>query len=475
MKHEFRDQSKLPPSKLESAPGVSREDFFAYMPQHRFIFIPTRELWPASSVNARIPPIPLEYSDGSPKFNEKGEQIILSASAWLDQYRPVEQLSWYPGEPMLIRDRLIAEGGFIERTGSTIFNLYRPPILLQGDPTAAGPWLKHVQTVYPDDAPHIVRWLAHRVKKPAEKINHALLLGGAPGIGKDTLLAPVARAVGVWNFVEVSPVQLLGRFNGFTKSVILRINEARDLGETNRYAFYEHLKPLTASPPDVLRCDEKNIREHTVPNVTGVIITSNYLTDGVYLPADDRRHYVAWSPLEEGDLEPSYFDRLYQWYEKENGYAHVAALLAAFDLEGFNPKAPPTKTAAFWEIVEAERGSEENELGDAIDKLSKALETEPDVLTPADAITLSDLKDAAMSASLTSWLEDPKNRRQIPKRLEKVGYLRVPNPDASDGKWKIHGRRQPIYGHRSLTTTARVDAARERVQGNMRWSPKSLK
>jgi hypothetical protein len=49
------------------------------------------------------------------------------------------------------------------------------------------------------------------------------------GIGKDTLLEPVKCAVGAWSFAEVSHV--LGGFNGFLKSVILRVSEARDLGD----------------------------------------------------------------------------------------------------------------------------------------------------------------------------------------------------------------------------------------------------
>ena len=187
--------------------AVSLEDFWAYMPQHRYIFAPTRELWPARQRQCAHP------------ASRCRRHEPIKASVWLDRNQPVEQLTWYPGEPMLIRDKLIAEGGFIERPGTTIFNLYRPPNCLPGDPGAAGPWLDHVRRVYPDDAGHIFRWLAHRVQKPAEKINHALLLGGAPGIGKDTLLHPVSYAVGSWNFTEVTPVQLLGRFNGFIKSV----------------------------------------------------------------------------------------------------------------------------------------------------------------------------------------------------------------------------------------------------------------
>ena len=46
--------------------------------------------------------------------------------------------------------------------------------------------LDHVKKVYSDDFGHIINFLAHRVQRPQEKINHALLLGGKPGIGKDT-------------------------------------------------------------------------------------------------------------------------------------------------------------------------------------------------------------------------------------------------------------------------------------------------
>ena len=108
---------------------------------------------------------------------------------------------------------------------------------------------------------------------------------------------------------------------------------------------------------------------------------------------------------------------------------------------------------AFWEVVDAERGGEESEFADIIDRMTSKGGTPPDV------ITLERLKIYA-SVPLTPWLDDQKNRRQIPKRLERVGYLRVANPDAEDGKWKIRGRRQTVYGHRALAPGKRVDAAR---------------
>jgi hypothetical protein len=264
------------------------------MPMHYYIFAPSREPWPGSSVNARIGKIPLVDARGNPEVDENGKQKKIAASTWLDRNRPVEQMTWAPGLPMIIRDRLISDGGWIERPKVSCFNLYRPPIIIPGNAAEAEQWLDHLRKVFGDDADHIVKWLAHRVQRPEDKINHALVLGGSQGIGKDTSLEPVKHAVGPWNFSEVSPQHMLGRFNGFLRSVILRVSEARDLGETNRFAFYDHMKAYTAAPPDVLRVDEKNLREYNILNCCGIIITTNHKTDGIYLPPDDRRHFVAW-------------------------------------------------------------------------------------------------------------------------------------------------------------------------------------
>ena len=93
------------------------EDFYAYMTEHKYIFVPSGQIWPAASVDARLAPV--------------GK---IKASTWLDQNRAVEQMTWAPGEPVEIRDRLIADGGWFARPGCRVFNLYRAPII---EPVAA--------------------------------------------------------------------------------------------------------------------------------------------------------------------------------------------------------------------------------------------------------------------------------------------------------------------------------------------------
>jgi len=153
--------------------GISLENFYAYMPMHNYIYVPTREPWPAASVNARLAPMPVLDGKGKQKLDDKGRPEFISASKWLDQNRPVAQMTWAPGEPLIVADRLISHGGWIHRPGEACLNVYHPPTIDSGNAAEADPWLEHVHRVYPNDAEHIIACLAHRVQRPAEKINHA--------------------------------------------------------------------------------------------------------------------------------------------------------------------------------------------------------------------------------------------------------------------------------------------------------------
>jgi len=235
--------------------------------------------------------------------------------------------------------------------------------------------------------------------------------------------------------------------------------EAADLGDgersgVNRFKFYDHSKTLIAAPPDVLRVNEKNLREHYVPNVTGVIITTNHKTDDIFLPADDRRHFVAWSDLTKEDFPDSYWNAMWQWYQS-GGIGHVAAYLAALDLAPFDPKAPPPKTEAFHAIVDAHHAPEDAELADVLDSIGTRT-PEGDIVRP-DALTIPEIIRAADGGFL-AWITDRRNRRAIPHRMEQCGYVPIRN-DRNNGKWIINGTRQVVYARSDLSIRDRMLAA----------------
>ena len=114
--------------------SVTLRDFYAYMPMHAYIFAPNGDMWPGSSVDARI-------------AMTKGK-----ASGWLDNNNPVEQMTWSPGEPQIIEGRLVSNGGWFARPGCRCFNLYRPPTIAPGNAVDVVPWLTHLKKIFPNDA-----------------------------------------------------------------------------------------------------------------------------------------------------------------------------------------------------------------------------------------------------------------------------------------------------------------------------------
>lgn len=421
---------------VEQAAEPPHFAFYAYLPAHQYLHRPTRAFWPAASVDGR-----LAY-----KIEQK------KVSAWLDRYRAVEQATWHPAHGELLRDVVVADGGFLPRAGTLVYNRYRAPAIAPSSESAK-PWLDHLHAIYPAEAEHLIKWFAHRIQKPGEKINHALVLGGNQGIGKDTLLEPVRRGVGVWNWQDIEPKKLTGAFNPFVESVVLRINEARDLGDLDRFAFYDHSKTYIAAPPDVLMCNNKHAKEYPVFNVMGVILTTNHKTNGIYLPLDDRRHYVAWSDARKEEFGEDYWPDLWGWINS-GGDGAVIGYLKAVDLSRFNPKAPPPKTDAFYAIVQANANP---------DDVALVCITTREDGKKLPVVTLDMLAAAAMELGdneLYNALTETKNRRRVPHMMERAGYMPVRNPDATDGLWKIGARRQVVYGDAQLSIADRVRETR---------------
>ena len=241
----------------------------------------TRGRGPGSSDTGR----PASAPNGTAIDEKSKKQRTIKASAWLARHAPVEQLGLRAGFEQLVRDRLVSDGGWIDPNGVAVLNLYRPPTR-NGRRRKKGP---AVDPARPQDLSrrggpyHQV--LAHRAQRPHEKINHCLVLGGLQGIGKHTpARGGQARRRRHGTSRKCRPPRSPAASTVFSKAVVLRISEAKDLGEIDRFKFYDHMKPYLASPPDVLRVDEKYLREHDVFNVCGVVMTTNHKTNGIYQP-----------------------------------------------------------------------------------------------------------------------------------------------------------------------------------------------
>ena len=290
-------------------------DFWAHLPSHEYIYEPTGALWPAASVNDCFRKMAELDRNGQAVEDADGEIILLAPAKWLSLHKPIHQILWSPREEKIVKGKHLVEGGWTPKKSAQCFNMYQPPLILPSGPRSSDPtmWLNHVYKIYPNDAEHAIKWFAWHVQHPGEKVNHSLVLLGAPGIGKDMLLKPVIYSIGQWNFQEITPQDILSPYNGYLQCVILRINEARDLGEMNRYQFYERTKIMMAAPPEILRVNDKYIKHRAIENCCGVVITMNE-KESLYLPLGDRRHFVLHSEFTRTDHDDDYFNKLARYY-----------------------------------------------------------------------------------------------------------------------------------------------------------------
>jgi len=398
---------------------VPTDRFVYFAPGNNYIYIPTGSFWPAESVNS-----------AAACQNVDGE--IVNPTEWLKRNRTVTSMSSDP----LIPDMLTAnvdyrDGDFIENEGACLYNAYRPPSITRGDPRHAGPYIEHVRRLMPGpgDADQFLDYMAHRIQNPGEKPRFALLLGGEQGVGKDTAITMASAGIGVWNISSIEAAHLDSSFNEHAASVLVVVSEAANSADMSKWAFNERLKVLIAGQPDYLTINPKYGHKYSVRLHCGVIITTNHLSSGLYIPDDDRRYDVIDCAtrremcLMSLEQRRDYFDGLWRWYEEQNGAASVYAALLERDISKFSANSGQRSTAAHRELIQ---------IGMTHDQWA------------ADAIDL--LKDESVLRTDNLWSAvqqvDPEMSRKkfngcAQHALRRLGYVRLVNPAIRDGRWRL--------------------------------------
>lgn len=405
----------------EVVPGVvGAQDFVCNLPGNDYINLRTGARWERAAV-----------------IRQLGEE----RTAQVDRERKIHCLTWDPLMPPFIKDRVVREGtdGWVDAPGQITMNTFSPSTAVAGDASQAGPWLDQVRRLYPQEWRLIVAYFAHLVQKPGVKINHALVLGGAPRIGKDSICAGPRVAVGLHNCAEINAGQIFDTFTPWTKCLLLRINESYDTGDANRFQVYERMKQYLASPPESVIYNNKNVKAYPIRNAFGTVVTTNHPAGGVFLPPDDRRHLVCWSDAVESDFTEQQWIDWWRWFDT-GGDSHVVALLRSYDIGSWNPKAPPPRTPAWHVMVGGSVSDGDADLAGAIETLGS-----PEVLT-VDMI----LNSTPQGSDLWCELNDRKKSAAVPKRLAAAGYLQLPNPHRTDRRWKIGGREMNVYRRKNV-------------------------
>lgn len=329
------------------------------------------------------------------------------------------------------------DGEVFDDPMGALFNTYRKSSIELGDPKAAQPFIDHTERIFnkPGDTAQFMNYMAHRVQKPGEKPRFALLIAGPQGNGKDTAIEMCCPAIGAWNVANVEPAAFDGQFNEYAAATLVRISETANLHEMSRWAFNERTKVLIAGNPDHATINPKYGQKFSVRMHCGVILTTNHMLSGIYIPPDDRRYDVIdCATLEEmglADLDKrrAYFSDLWEWFHNRNGASHIAAFLHERDISGFSASNGQRKTDAHKQVVQAGM-SGDHWLDDIIDELG----TPPAVRA-----------DWIVQRAIAGGEKEADVRRKLANSIARLGYVPFRNPAIADGRWKIGGKKVVVY------------------------------
>lgn len=399
-------------------------NFVFYGPGNNFIYRPTVSYWISPAVDSAVSPI-----------NENGK--IIKASDWLRANQLVTSMTCDPAiDDDYIRGYDCRNGESVEVAGAAMYNTYRKPTIEPGAANHATPFVDHVHKIFnkPGDADQFLNYMAHRVQTPWEKPRFALLIAGGQGVGKDTAVEMCCPAIGAWNVANIDPSALEGQFNEYASSTLVRISEAANLHEMTKWAFNERTKVLIAGSPDVCQINPKYGQKFTVKMYCGVIITTNHLASGIYIPADDRRYDVieaatmAEMGIEDEAVRKAYFSDLWDWF-LTGGVHHIVAFLQERDISGFSASNGQRKTDAHKTVV-AGGMTPDSWIIDVIEELGNPR-----------FVNLEQVMDVAV----TNGEEMMKVKQKIGAALGRQNYTMYRNPLSNSGRWKLNGKNTFIY------------------------------
>lgn len=202
-------------------------------------------------------------------------------------------------------------GRFFDHEGKRFINTYRetgiaPCETLDEDgQSVIDLFMAHVRFMIQneDEQRLLVDYLAWIVQKPGQKINWALLIQGAQGVGKSYFAVVMQNLLGLMAR-NVEPMALSGRFTAWAHGALLAVIEEIRISGENRFELIDRLKPFVSN--NVVQIEEKGRDQRTVPNFQTYLLLTNH-KDALPVNENDRRYAPIFSRVQS---EQQLFDEL---------------------------------------------------------------------------------------------------------------------------------------------------------------------
>lgn len=338
----FRDATPVPPE-MTDAVWTNIRDRFVWVRAHDlFVDMTTGIHYGHRAFDTELMSIlPVLRRELAPGLKGKitATQLIMSR---LDVVK-VNNMTYWPGRPQITTDA----------KGHKLLNLWKAPSVPRQSVSAQDvkPWLDHVIYTVGNkpDGETFVKWLAFAIQHPDQKANWHPLLMTLPGVGKDSILAPVLPAIGQGNYKSVNATDLARNWNSYLEAKLIYMSEARQQGQNEKspHAVMNEIKTYLANPPEMVEVERKGRDKYPVANLSMWVFFSNERVP-VYLDVGDRRFWI----IENFATLPQpkdYYDRLHAWFAANPflvaNYLMTYPLTAA-DIQSFKGNAPDNHAKA---------------------------------------------------------------------------------------------------------------------------------
>jgi len=218
-------------------------------------------------------------------------------------------------------------GEFPDGSAGGRYNRWRPSGV-EARPGNIAPFLEHMEYLFPDEQErkYALDFLSLLIRRPAEKINYALLIHGTQGTGKSWVGRMMVKIIGEQNIVEPFNEEIIGKFTSWQEGAELAI--VHELMMLGRLDAANRLKSVITEPQ--LRIEEKYCKVYSIPNYLNLLCFTNH-RDAMLVEDGDRRWLIISSPAK--PREAAYYDALFKYIDSDEGPAAVKHFLMSREVK----------------------------------------------------------------------------------------------------------------------------------------------
>jgi hypothetical protein len=207
---------------------------------------------------------------------------------------------------------------------------------------------------------YMVKWMAHLVQKPTDKVPVGIILQSEQGAGKDLFFKWfIDYVLGEKIALTTQYIEaVVGRFNSLMENkMLVVVNEITSNGKNPKYQTYEIMKSLISEKKQ--KIERKGLEPITINSYSRFVFCSNS-DKPIHIEDGDRRYFVLkFKKNPDQKYYTDLADLLENNVESAQDIAnHFYTWLMNLDLTGFHPQVFP-KTEAKEELRETCMGSSE--------------------------------------------------------------------------------------------------------------------